>query len=185
MKKRTYNWKMQKKLGDTSLNSYTNDWKFFVRGNGNLDDKGVSDLRNIIYKNHDIKVSNYGSGAGSVSYNVKRVRNWGDRFVALCTGSYYIGEQMNDKVIDAIYKMSEKDLKNLKAHIRCRQDSLAQQTKMSFKPGETCFFTGRRGMLMEGKIERIKQKYILVTIPSTGMKWNVHPSFLKKKATEV
>ena len=92
---------------------------------------------------------------------------------------------MNDKVIDAIYKMSEKELKNLKAHIRCRQDSLAQQTKMSFKPGETCFFKGRRGMLLEGKIERIKQKYILVTIPSTGMKWNVHPSFLKHKATEV
>jgi hypothetical protein len=91
----------------------------------------------------------------------------------------------HDKVIDAIYKMNDEDLKELKSHIRCRQDSLAQQTKMSFKPGETCFFRGRRGMLLEGKVERIKQKYILVNIPKTGMRWNVHPSFLKKKPTEV
>ena len=56
--KRTYNWKIQKKLGQVELNSYTNNWKFFIRGTGNLDDKGVSDLRNIIYKNNDIKVSN-------------------------------------------------------------------------------------------------------------------------------
>ena len=90
--KRTYNWKDQKKLGDQELNSYTNDWKFFIKGKGNLDDDGIADLRNAIYKNHDLKCQNLGSGAGSVSYNVRRVRNAGDRFIALCSGSYYIGE---------------------------------------------------------------------------------------------
>ena len=95
------------------------------------------------------------------------------------------GHMNTDKIIETIYKMSENELDNLKSHIRCRRDSLAQQTKMSFKPGETCFFRGRRGKLLEGKVERIKQKYILVNIPKTGMRWNVHPSFLKKKATEV
>ena len=90
--KRTYNWKDQKKLGDQELNSYTNNWKFFIRGKGNLNDDGIADLRNVIYKNHDVKCQNYGSGAGSVSYQVKRVRNVGDGFIALMAGSYYIGE---------------------------------------------------------------------------------------------
>jgi biotin-(acetyl-CoA carboxylase) ligase len=79
-----------------------------------------------------------------------------------------------------VQQMDSEQLDELFQDIKLRRNYLAQINKRSFRVGDTVKFQGRGHQMLDGIVERIKQKYILVNIPKTGQRWNVHPNLLTK-----
>lgn len=79
-----------------------------------------------------------------------------------------------------VQQMDSEQLDELFQDIKLRRNYLAQLNKRSFRVGDSVKFQGRRNQMLDGIVERIKQKYILVNIPTTGQRWNVHPNLLTK-----
>ena len=83
------------------------------------------------------------------------------------------------KVIDAIGTMESGDLNKVITAIKMRRNQLHFKDTQSFKIGDSVSFSGRRGAILKGVVEKVKIKYILVRTTS-GTRWNVPGSHLTK-----
>ena len=56
--------------------------------------------------------------------------------------------------------------------------SSSLEVDVSFKVGDSVSFTGRRGAMLKGVVDKVKVKYLLIRT-TTGQRWNVPGSHLK------
>ena len=82
------------------------------------------------------------------------------------------------KVIDAIGTMESGDLNKVITAIKMRRNQLHFTDAQSFKVGDSVSFTGRRGAMLKGVVDKVKVKYLLIRT-TTGQRWNVPGSHLK------
>ena len=69
--------------------------------------------------------------------------------------------------------------------IKLKQNYLAGQARRMFVAGDTVQFTSRNGSTYTGTVDKIKQKYILVTVKGNSgypMRYNVPATMLSKVA---
>ena len=69
--------------------------------------------------------------------------------------------------------------------IKLKQNYLAGQARRNFVAGDTVQFTSRNGSTYTGTVDKIKQKYILVTVKGNSgypMRYNVPATMLSKVA---
>ena len=69
--------------------------------------------------------------------------------------------------------------------IKLKQNYLAGQARRNFIAGDTVQFTSRNGSTYTGTVDKIKQKYILVTVKGNSgypMRYNVPATMLSKVA---
>ncbi len=69
--------------------------------------------------------------------------------------------------------------------IKLKQNYLQADARRQFVAGDRVQFTSRNGQLYKGTIDRIKQKYILVTVKGNSgfpMRYNVPATMLSKVA---
>ena len=69
--------------------------------------------------------------------------------------------------------------------IKLKQNYLQADARRQFVAGDRVQFTSRNGQLYKGTIDRIKQKYILVTVKGASgypMRYNVPATMLSKVA---
>ena len=83
------------------------------------------------------------------------------------------------KVIDAIGTMESGDLNKGITAIKMRRNQLHFTDAQSFKVGDSVSFTGRRGAMLKGVVDKVKVKYLLIRT-TTGQRWNVPGSHLTK-----
>lgn len=60
-----------------------------------------------------------------------------------------------------------------------RLQELNNRMRYKFNVGDEVQFTGRRGLLVKGKIEKIASKNIKVRAYGTNVRWTVSPSLLQ------
>ena len=93
-------------------------------------------------------------------------------------------DQVNNKVqkiLEDIYKMNGTDLSSVVDAIKMRRNQLHFSDAQSLKVGVTVFFKGRRNVLTQAKVEKVKIKNVLVRTLD-GTRWNVPGSHLSKEA---
>ena len=83
------------------------------------------------------------------------------------------------KVIDAIGTMESGDLNKVITAIKMRRNQLHFTDAQNFKVGDMVSFTGRRGAIRKGVVEKVKIKYLLINT-THGQRWNVPGSHLTK-----
>ena len=69
--------------------------------------------------------------------------------------------------------------------IKLKQNYLASEARRNFVAGDRVEFTSRNGQLYTGTVDKIKQKYILVSVDSSSgfpMRYNVPATMLSKVA---
>lgn len=69
--------------------------------------------------------------------------------------------------------------------IKLKQNYLASEARRNFVAGDRVQFTSRNGSTYQGTVDKIKQKYILVSVDSKGgfpMRYNVPATMLSKVA---
>ena len=86
-----------------------------------------------------------------------------------------------DEVSKILHTMDMEQVNEVSDHIRLRREYLSSKIKNNFRIGQKVFITGRRGVLTEAKVERIKRKNILVKTID-GTRWNCSPQVLKTEA---
>tara|TARA_Y100001973_G_scaffold91460_1_gene140142 strand:+ start:289 stop:591 length:303 start_codon:yes stop_codon:yes gene_type:complete len=86
--------------------------------------------------------------------------------------------KIND-VLNFIDDMNGDDLQKVINVVKMRRDQLHFQNAQSLRIGDAVSFTGRRGAILKGVVEKVKVKYILVRTTS-GTRWNVPGSHLTK-----
>ena len=79
--------------------------------------------------------------------------------------------------ITAIQNMDSADLNKVVDAIKLRRNQLHFTDAQAFNIGDKVSFTGRRGAVLKGIIEKVKIKYILVRTDA-GQRWNVPGSHL-------
>jgi hypothetical protein len=89
-------------------------------------------------------------------------------------------------IIDAIMQLdSNYEVTQIIDAIKLKQNYLQADARRQFVAGDTVQFTSRNGQLYKGTIDRIKQKYILVTVKGSSgfpMRYNVPATMLSKVA---
>ena len=86
-----------------------------------------------------------------------------------------------EEVSKILHTMNMNELNEVVEHFKLRREYLSSKIKNNFRIGQKVFITGRRGVLTEAKVERIKRKNILVKTID-GMRWNCSPNVLKTEA---
>ena len=86
--------------------------------------------------------------------------------------------KIND-VLNFIDDLNADDLQKVINVVKMRRDQLHFQNAQSLRVGDAVSFTGRRGAILKGVVEKVKIKYILVRTTS-GTRWNVPGSHLTK-----
>tara|TARA_B100000123_G_C25604730_1_gene373017 strand:+ start:258 stop:560 length:303 start_codon:yes stop_codon:yes gene_type:complete len=92
--------------------------------------------------------------------------------------------KIND-VLNFIDDMNGDDLQKVINVVKMRRDQLHFQNAQSLRIGDAVSFTGRRGAILKGVVEKVKVKYILVRTTS-GTRWNVpgsHLTLIKEKVS--
>ena len=87
---------------------------------------------------------------------------------------------MNKKlktIVEDIFKMESTDLSAVIDAVKMRRNQLHTADAHKFKFGDRVRFEGRQGRTLQGTVERVKIKYILVRT-DLGQKWNVPGSHL-------
>ena len=72
--------------------------------------------------------------------------------------------------------------------IKLKQNYLASEARRNFVAGDRVQFTSRNGSTYQGTVDKIKQKYILVSVDSKGgfpMRYNVPATMLSKVALHI
>jgi len=89
-------------------------------------------------------------------------------------------------IIDAIMQLdSNYEVTQIIDAIKLKQNYLQADARRQFVAGDRVQFTSRNGQLYKGTIDRIKQKYILVTVKGASgypMRYNVPATMLSKVA---
>ena len=86
--------------------------------------------------------------------------------------------KIND-VLNFIDDLDGDDLQKVINVVKMRRDQLHFQNAQSLRVGDAVSFTGRRGSILKGVVEKVKVKYILVRT-TLGQRWNVPGSHLTK-----
>ena len=90
------------------------------------------------------------------------------------------------KAHDAIMLLADNyELNEVISAIKLKQTYLQQQAKRQFVAGDQVEFDSRSGATLQGTIDRIKQKYILVVVKGNSgypMRYNVPATMLRKVA---
>ena len=86
--------------------------------------------------------------------------------------------KIND-VLNFIDDMNGDDLQKVINVVKMRRDQLHFQNAQSLRIGDAVSFTGRRGAILKGVVEKVKVKYILVRTTS-GTLGNVPGCHLTK-----
>ena len=89
-------------------------------------------------------------------------------------------------IIDAIMQLdSTYEVSQVIDAIKLKQNYLASEARRNFVAGDRVQFTSRNGQTYKGTIDKIKQKYILVTVKGASgypMRYNVPATMLSKVA---
>ncbi len=89
-------------------------------------------------------------------------------------------------IIDAIMQLdSNYEVTQIIDAIKLKQNYLQADARRQFVAGDQVQFTSRNGQTYKGTIDRIKQKYILVTVKGNSgfpMRYNVPATMLSKVA---
>lgn len=83
----------------------------------------------------------------------------------------------------AIRKMSNEELNQIVAEIKLRRTFLTRRIAANICVGDTVSFTGRRNMVVVGKVTKVNTKTVLVEQRNSLTVWRVHASLLKKVDT--
>ena len=87
------------------------------------------------------------------------------------------------QLIKAIYDMSLEDLQDVIEAVKLRRTYLHASTARSFAKGDKVEFTGRRGVQLQGVVEKVAQKYVTVDCTMFGGSvWRVPGANLKEVA---
>ena len=85
--------------------------------------------------------------------------------------------------IIAIHTMSLEDLEDVVEAIKLRRTYLHASTARSFSKGDKVEFTGKRGQIMQGVVEKVAKKYVTVDCTMFGGNiWRVPGAHLKEVA---
>ena len=91
-----------------------------------------------------------------------------------------------EKAIEAIFALDDTyEVSQVIDAIKQKQNYLAGQARRNFIAGDTVQFTSRNGSTYTGTVDKIKQKYILVTVKGSSgypMRYNVPATMLSKVA---
>ena len=89
-------------------------------------------------------------------------------------------------IIDAIMNLDNTyEVGQVIDAIKLKQNYLASEARRNFVAGDRVQFTSRNGQTYKGTVDKIKQKYILVSVDSKGgfpMRYNVPATMLSKVA---
>ena len=90
------------------------------------------------------------------------------------------------KCIEAVMNLQDvQEVNEVIEAIKQKQNYLASQARRNFVAGDTVEFTSRNGQTYKGTVDKIKQKYILVTVQGLNgypMRYNVPATMLSKVA---
>ena len=90
------------------------------------------------------------------------------------------------KATEAIMNLADNyELNEVISAIKLKQNYLASEARRNFVAGDSVQFTSRNGQLYTGTVDKIKQKYILVTVKGSSgypMRYNVPATMLNKVA---
>ena len=90
------------------------------------------------------------------------------------------------KAVEAIMNLTDTyELNEVINAIKMKQNYLASEARRNFIAGDRVKFTSRNGQTYTGTVDKIKQKYILVSVDSKGgypMRYNVPATMLSKVA---
>ena len=91
-----------------------------------------------------------------------------------------------EKAIEAIFALDDAyEVSQVIDAIKQKQNYLSGQARRMFVAGDTVQFTSRNGSTYTGTVDKIKQKYILVTVKGASgypMRYNVPATMLSKVA---
>ena len=90
------------------------------------------------------------------------------------------------KAVEAIMNLTDNyELNEVINAIKMKQNYLASEARRKFIAGDQVQFTSRNGQTYTGTVDKIKQKYILVTVKGNSgypMRYNVPATMLSKVA---
>ena len=87
------------------------------------------------------------------------------------------------QLIMAIHDMTLEDLQDVIDAVKLRRTYLHASTARSFAKGDKVEFTGRRGVQLQGVVEKVAQKYVTVDCTMYGGSvWKVPGAHLKEVA---
>ena len=90
------------------------------------------------------------------------------------------------KATEAIMNLADNyELNEVISAIKLKQNYLASEARRKFIAGDQVQFTSRNGQTYTGTVDKIKQKYILVTVKGNSgypMRYNVPATMLSKVA---
>ena len=87
-------------------------------------------------------------------------------------------------LIQQIFSLDATDLDQVIQAVKMRRNQLHHQNANKLRPGDRVEFEGRGGRMLQGTVEKIKIKYVLVNADN-GQRWNVPGSHLKQINREV
>lgn len=88
------------------------------------------------------------------------------------------------KLIEQINKLNADELSEIVRVVKQRRNTLHYQDANRLNIGDRVEFQGRGGRMLQGTVEKIKIKYVLVNADN-GQRWNVPGSHLKQINREV
>ena len=87
------------------------------------------------------------------------------------------------ELIMTIHDMTLEDLQDVVEAVKLRRTYLHASTARSFAKGDKVEFTGRRGVQLQGVVEKVAQKYVTVDCTMFGGSvWRVPGANLKEVA---
>ena len=90
------------------------------------------------------------------------------------------------KAVEAIMNLTDNyELNEVINAVKLKQNYLASEARRKFVAGDRVQFTSRNGQTYKGTVDKIKQKYILVTVKGNSgypMRYNVPATMLSKVA---
>ena len=90
------------------------------------------------------------------------------------------------KAVEAIMNLQDTyELNEIINAVKLKQNYLASEARRNFVAGDSVQFTSRNGQTYTGTVDKIKQKYILVTVKGNSgypMRYNVPATMLSKVA---
>ena len=90
------------------------------------------------------------------------------------------------KAVEAIMNLTDNyELNEVINAVKLKQNYLSSEARRNFVAGDRVQFTSRNGQTYTGTVDKIKQKYILVTVQGLNgypMRYNVPATMLSKVA---
>ena len=90
------------------------------------------------------------------------------------------------KAVEAIMNLTDNyELNEVINAVKLKQNYLSSEARRNFVAGDRVQFTSRNGQTYKGTVDKIKQKYILVTVQGLNgypMRYNVPATMLSKVA---